>query len=188
MRWGLAFDHACVCAGAPRTLQAQRAKLCKRRRGEELLMNCLSFPRLLNGSARDDAIIHNRHVESIACALGAPVALFEGGDIQINAGKIVENDFSCRTALELGKRFDVTKTALARLDHGSRATLLRHERGKLVMIRHAAVRAEQTVRLPFSATAAAAEITAPFDASDFGEGRPGATHRTISFHPAYRFS
>src|SRR5947208_5709277 len=132
--------------------------------------------------------IRYRYVKRITCALRAFVSLFERGDVQINAGKIVENDSSGRTTLELGKRFDVTKAALARLDHGSRATLLRHERGKLVMIRHAAVRAEQTVRLPFSATAAAAEITAPFDASDFGEGRPGATHRTISFHPTYRFS
>src|SRR5262245_49909198 len=55
------------------------------------------------------------------------------------------------------------------------------------MIGHAAVGAQQTVRLPLSATAAAAEIAASLDASHFGKCRPSTADRTVSLHPTHGF-
>src|SRR5439155_8805314 len=121
------------------------------------------------------------------CALRAFVSLFERGDVQINAGKIVENDSSGRTTLELGKRFDVTKAAIARVDHRARAGFFRHQRDQLLMVGHAAVRAKQTVSLPLSAATAAAKITAPLDAAHFGKCRPGTADWTIPLQPAFRY-
>ena len=105
-------------------------------------------------------VIGDDYVEAKTRPLGAFVSLFQGGDIE---------------------------AALAGVDHRVRAALLGHEGDKLVMVGHAAVGTEQAPSLPLAATAAAAEIAAPLDASHFGKCRPGTADRTIPFHPTYGF-
>src|SRR5262245_64642416 len=56
------------------------------------------------------------------------------------------------------------------------------------MVGHAAVGTEQGASLPLTAAAAAAEISASLDASDFGKRRPGTADRTIPFRPTHRLS
>src|SRR5512145_2970844 len=56
------------------------------------------------------------------------------------------------------------------------------------MVGRGAVRAEQTVSAPLSATAAATEIAAALDAAHFGKSRPRAAARTIPFRPAFDLS
>src|SRR5437867_3816139 len=95
-------------------------------------------------SAPGSAGAGDRYVKGITCALRSLVSLFEGGDIQIHCGEVVEHHLRGWTALKFSKSFNVTKTTLAGVDHRIRATFLRHERNKLLMVVHAAVWAEQT--------------------------------------------
>ena len=113
--------------------------------------------------------------------------MFEGGDIKMRGGKIIEKNLRWGATLKGRKGFCIAKAALTGIDHRVRAALLGHEGDKLVMVGHAAVGAKQTLSLPLSATPAAAEIAAPLDASHFGKRRPGTADRTIPFHPTYGF-
>src|SRR5215813_15046250 len=106
----------------------------------------------------------------------------------MSCGKIVEQDLGWRATLKGSKGFYVTEAALAGVDHRVRATFFWHEGDKLVMVSHAAVGTEQGASLPLAATAAAAEISTPLDASHFGKRRPGAADWTIPFRPTHRFS
>ena len=130
--------------------------------------------------------MHNVGIERVACPRGASISLLQRRDIQVDAGEIIDHDLGGRTALQRGKSFDVTETALARLDHRMCAAFLLHERHQLFVVRHAAVRARQTQRLPSATAAAAAQIAAALDASHFGKGRPRTAHGAISCHPTLR--
>ena len=55
------------------------------------------------------------------------------------------------------------------------------------MVPLAAEKAKQTLRLPFAAAAAAAQVAASFYTSHFGKSRPGAACGTISCRPALRY-
>src|SRR5262245_29395924 len=105
----------------------------------------------------------------------------------MRGGKIVNKNLGCRAALKGSKGFYVTEAALAGVDHRVRTGFFRHQRDKLVMVGHAAVRTEQGSSLPLAAAAAAAKIAVPLDASHFGKCRPGAADRAIPFCPTYRF-
>ena len=105
----------------------------------------------------------------------------------MRAGEVVKKNFGRLAALKRSKGFCVTEAALASVDHTGGTTFLGHERDKLVMVGHAAVRTEQGSSLPLAAAAAAAEISASFDPSHFGKRRPGAADRTIPLRPARRF-
>ena len=112
--------------------------------------------------------------------------MFEGGDIQINCGEIVEHHPGGRTGLEGGESFDISETALAGFNHARVASLLRYQRDQLFMVGHAAECTNQTVDLPLAGAATAAEITAALDPPHFGDGRPGAAHGAIPLNPAVR--
>src|SRR6202046_3087012 len=110
--------------------------------------------------------------------------MLDGGHVKIDAGKIFEHHRTRRTALQPGKSLDVSKAALARVDHGIRTVFLRHELDELIMIAHGAVRAIQSARVPLSAASAAAEVAVPLDAAHLRKGRQGPADRTVPFYPA----
>src|SRR5205823_3272507 len=118
-------------------------------------------------------------VESVTRARRTCVTLFERGDVERDAGEILQHDGTGRAALKPGERLDVPAAADARVDRGIQFAFFRHERDELVMIRRIAVRAVQGARVPLCAASAAAETAAPLDAADFGKGRPRSAHRTV---------
>jgi hypothetical protein len=62
-------------------------------------------------------VIGDDYVEAITRPLRALVSLFEGGDIELHSGEVIEHNLIRRASLKLGEGFHVTQTPLARFDH-----------------------------------------------------------------------
>src|SRR5258705_8807236 len=169
-RWRRAFGRACGFASVLRQLRARRVK--PRKPAQVVASNDSSSPR--QDPLAESWLRYNFDVEGIPCPLGASVALLQSRDIEIHAGEIIDHDVGGWAALKRGKSFDVTETALARVDRGIRAAFLRHERDQLFMIRRATIRASQTLSLPTPTAKPAAQVPSALDPSNFDKDRPGA--------------
>jgi hypothetical protein len=62
-------------------------------------------------------VIGDDYVEAITHPFRASVSLFEGGDIKVRGGKIVEKNLRWGATLKGSKGFCVAKAALAGVDH-----------------------------------------------------------------------
>src|SRR5581483_10805436 len=163
-------------------------------RGEQSAADCGGAERLglvhsaLPGkeSRAQAFLLADQSIQRIPGAFAAAVALLDGGDVEIDAGEILEQNRERIGRLENGEGFYVSAAAFARFHRTGAALAFGHQRYQLVVLAGGAKRTVEPVDRPLRGAARAAEIARPLDAAHFGESRPRAAQGTIAVEPARR--